>query len=106
MIELTDATFKIIINETPLPIVIDFWAEWCGPCKKFTPVLEELAEKYKGQVIFAKARVEENGEAVPKYGIRSLPTLIFLKDGVEFDRSIGVIPSENIDHILKYSWYN
>ena len=71
------------------PVVIDFWAEWCGPCSMIAPVVEELAAEYEGKVIIGKCDVEENDEITMKYGVRNIPTIIFLKDGQVVDKQVG-----------------
>ena len=71
------------------PVVIDFWAEWCGPCRMIAPVVEELAAEYEGKVIIGKCDVEENDEITMKYGVRNIPTIIFLKDGQVVDKQVG-----------------
>lgn len=71
------------------PVVIDFWAEWCGPCRTIAPIVEELAAEYEGKVIIGKCDVEENDEITMKYGVRNIPTIIFLKDGQVVDKQVG-----------------
>lgn len=71
------------------PVVIDFWAEWCGPCRMIAPIVEELAAEYEGKVIIGKCDVEENDEITMKYGVRNIPTIIFLKDGQVVDKQVG-----------------
>ena len=71
------------------PFVIDFWAEWCGPCRSLTPIIEELAEEYEGKVVIGKCDVEENDDITMKYGVRNIPTIIFLKGGEVVDKQVG-----------------
>lgn len=71
------------------PVVIDFWAEWCGPCRMIAPVVEELAAEYEGKVVIGKCDVEENDEITMKYGVRNIPTIIFLKEGQVVDKQVG-----------------
>jgi len=82
------------ILESKQPVVIDFWAEWCGPCRMIGPVVEELAKEYEGRVVVAKCNVEECEEAVAKFGIRNIPTLIFIKDGMIVDKHVGATSKE------------
>ncbi len=71
------------------PVVIDFWAEWCGPCRTIAPIIDELATEYEGQVVIGKCDVEENDDIVGKYGVRNIPTVIFLKGGELVDKQVG-----------------
>lgn len=86
------------------PVVIDFWAEWCGPCRTIAPIVEELAAEYEGKVVIGKCDVEENDEITMKYGVRNIPTIIFLKNGVLVDKQVGACPKaalvEKIEKLL------
>ncbi len=77
-------------------VVIDFWAEWCGPCRAITPVIEKLAEEYEGRVAIGKCNVEDNDDIVAKYGVRNIPTIIFLKGGQQVDKQVGMVNEEAI----------
>ncbi len=90
-VEITDANFEEIIN-TDQPVLVDIWAEWCGPCKMIGPVVEELAGDYAGKAIIAKLNVDENPIVSAKFGIRSIPTLLVLKRGEIVDKQVGVVP--------------
>jgi thioredoxin 1 len=87
-LEFTDENIKEIINSGK-PVVIDFWAEWCGPCRMVGPVVEELAKLYEGQVQIGKMNVDENVEIPKEYGIRNIPTILFFKDGKLVDKQVG-----------------
>ncbi|MFA5047391.1 MAG: thioredoxin [Paludibacter sp.] len=87
-LEFTDANIKEMINSGK-PVVIDFWAEWCGPCRMVGPIVEELAKEYEGQVLIGKMDVDEQVETPNTYGIRNIPTMLFFKDGKVVDKQIG-----------------
>jgi thioredoxin 1 len=88
VLQITDATLDEVLN-TDKPVVIDFWAEWCGPCRMVGPIIEQLAEEYKDKVIIGKVDVDENNEATTKYGIRNIPTVLFIKNGQVVDKIVG-----------------
>ncbi|MFC3415785.1 thioredoxin [Algoriphagus hitonicola] len=90
-IEITDANFEEVIKSEQ-PILVDFWAEWCGPCKMIGPVVEELAGDYEGKAVIGKVDVDSNPGVAQAFGIRSIPTLLFFKDGQIVDKQVGAVP--------------
>ncbi len=93
-IELTDDNFEQEVLQSELPILVDFWAPWCGPCRIIAPILEELAEELEGKARIGKLNVDENPRIAMQYGIRSIPTLVFFKDGEPVDGVIGAVPKK------------
>ena len=90
-LELTDANFEETIANTDKPVLVDFWAVWCGPCRMVGPVVEEIANDYEGKAIVGKVDVDNNPEVAQKYGIRNIPTILFLKNGEVVDKQVGAV---------------
>ncbi|MDR0427676.1 MAG: thioredoxin [Dysgonamonadaceae bacterium] len=95
-LQITDSSFSDLLNGDK-PLVVDFWAEWCGPCRLVSPIIDELAQIYEGKVIIGKVNVDENENLPVEYGIRSIPTLLFFKDGKLIDRHVGGITKISLD---------
>lgn len=93
-VTLTDGEFSTQVLEADAPVLVDFWATWCGPCKMIAPVLEEIASEMDGQLTVGKLDVDENGITAQQYGVMSIPTLILFKDGEPVDRIVGFKPKE------------
>jgi thioredoxin 1 len=92
VLELTDATFDEQVGAATTPIVVDFWAEWCGPCKMVAPILEEIANEQVGKVTIAKLNIDENPNIAMRYSVMSIPTMLVFKDGEPVDRIVGARP--------------
>lgn len=96
VIEVSKDNFKKEVGESKIPVIIDFWAEWCGPCQMMKPVFEELSEVYKGKLKFAKVNVDEEGELASNYSVRGIPCLVIVNKGKEVDRIIGFMPKNEL----------
>lgn len=91
LLHLTDANFKKEVLESNLPVLVDLWAPWCGPCKTLAPILEELSEEYQGKIKIGKLNVDENAKTASHYGVMSIPTLIFFKNGKIMQQAVGAL---------------
>ena len=91
-VEITDANFDELVKNSDKPVMIDFWAEWCGPCKMVGPTVEELSKEYEGKVVIGKVNVDFNAEVSSRFLIRNIPTILFLKNGEVVDKHVGVAP--------------
>jgi thioredoxin 1 len=101
LLEVTDENFDTEIVNSDIPAIVDFWAVWCGPCKMVGPIVEELADEYKGKIKVAKMDVDQNRATPGKYGIRNIPTLIFFKGGEVCHTIVGAQPKNYIEEELK-----
>src|SRR5688572_24858983 len=95
-ITVTDATFAAEVEQSPVPVLVDLWAPWCGPCRFIAPVIDELASEMAGKVRFAKLNIDENQATAARFNVASIPTLLVFKDGREVDRLVGVQPKAQI----------
>ena len=99
--ELSDSEFEDKVLKSTTPVVVDFWAPWCGPCKSIAPVLEEIAKELTGQVSIYKLNVDENNKSAAQYNVRAIPNLVIFKGGAEVDRVVGAVPKDQLIATIK-----
>ena len=92
VLEITDANFEELVLKSEKLVLVDFWAEWCGPCRMITPIIEELSEEYNEKIVIGKVDVDNNPDICSKYGIRNIPTILFFKNGEIADKQVGAAP--------------
>lgn len=100
-IEITDSNFEEVVMKSDKPVLVDFWAEWCGPCRMVGPVVEELSKDYDGRAVIGKVDVDNNPNISMKFGIRNIPTLLFFKNGEIVDKQVGAAPKSALEAKLK-----
>lgn len=100
-INVTDDAFEKAVLESPLPVIVDFWAPWCGPCKMLGPILDRMAKEFAGKLIIAKVNTDENQAWAGKYGVQGIPTMLMMKDGKIVHRQVGVLPEPMLRDTIK-----
>ena len=100
IVTITQDNFEAEVTQSKLPVLVDFWASWCGPCRMLSPVVDELAEQYDGKVKFGKVNVDEQPRLAMNYSVQSIPTLLLFRDGKAVNKSIGVVPKASIEEML------
>ncbi len=103
IIEISDSNFESEVVKSDVPVLVDFWAPWCGPCKAIAPIVEEISSTYEGKIKVGKMNVDENQSTTMKYGIRSIPTIIMFKGGEAVDQIIGAVPKGEIEKVVERS---
>jgi thioredoxin 1 len=103
-IEITDSNFEELVLKSDKPALVDFWAEWCGPCRMIGPIVEDISKEYEGKFVVGKLNVDENPDVCGKYGIRNIPTILFFKGGEVVDKQVGAVPRntlvQKVDNLL------
>ncbi|MEH1948923.1 MULTISPECIES: thioredoxin [unclassified Nostoc] len=99
--QVTDSSFKQEVLDSEVPVLVDFWAPWCGPCRMVAPVVDEISEQYKGQIKVVKVNTDENPNVASQYGIRSIPTLMIFKGGQKVDMVVGAVPKTTLASTLE-----
>lgn len=100
-VHVSDETFEELVLNAPVPVMVDFWAPWCGPCRMIAPIVEELAVKYEGRAVIAKINTDENVDVATNLGIMGIPTVILFQNGEEVDRVVGFAPGHTLEDKLK-----
>lgn len=99
-VHVTDEVFEKVILKSEIPVIVDFWAPWCGPCRMVAPIFDKLAKEYAGKVLFTKVNTDENSDWAGKYGVQGIPTMLFMSDGKIAHRQVGALPENMLREIV------
>ena len=99
-LEITDSNFNDVISKNKT-VLVDFWAEWCGPCRMIGPLINEMSKEYEGKALIGKVNVDQNANVSAQFGVRSIPTVLFIKNGEVVDKSVGAVPKSTLESKLK-----
>jgi thioredoxin 1 len=100
-VEFTDANFEELVLKSDKPVIVDFWAEWCGPCRMVGPIVAQLGEEYDGKAVVGKLNVDQNPNTTMKFGIRNIPTILFFRNGEQVDKQVGAVPRQVLEGKLQ-----
>ena len=100
-VHVTDAAFEKVVLKSTLPVIVDFWAPWCGPCRMVAPILEKIAKEQAGKLIVAKVNTDENSEWAMKYGVQGIPTMLFIANGKDVQKQVGALPESMLRQTLE-----
>ncbi len=100
-LEITDSNFDELVLQSDKPVVVDFWAEWCGPCRMIGPLINEMSKDYEGKALVGKVNVDQNANVSAQFGVRSIPTVLFIKNGEVVDKSVGAVPKSTLESKLE-----
>ncbi|MBU2649546.1 MAG: thioredoxin [Bacteroidetes bacterium] len=100
-LEFTDGNFEELVLKADKPVIVDFWAEWCGPCRMVGPIVQEIGNEYSGQAVVGKVNVDDNPKVTAQFGIRNIPTILFIKNGQVVDKQVGAVPKQVLTNKLE-----